>query len=765
MIRALLKKQLLELGAAFVRSSKTGKRRSRAGAFGYALLFAALMLLVMLSFGSMALPLAVTLVPQGLDWLYFVLMELSALTVSVLASAFTSYGHLFRCRDNQQLLALPIPPGAIFAVRSGGVYLTGLIYLLLAWVPSVVCYALAAPRPGEALLAALPVALALAGVSMVLVVLLGWAVALLNRRARHKSLVTIVGTLLFLAVYYAVFQWVGNSVEALAVDAVQAGAAAGRAAAPLRLLGLAAVGNVPALLLFLALAAACMALCGKALAKPYLRLLTLEPGRAKVEYRAKTQKKQPPRRALLRRELLHLGACPMWLLNWALSSLLLPVLGAAALWKAADLRAFTAAYPPESLPMLVCGMVCTIAAMNFITAPSVSLEGGTLWLLQSLPVAPQQVLRVKVELQLLLTLPGAWFCAGCAMAALRIPAGQGLLVLAVLAAFVWLTAQMGLALGLCLPNLHWVSEAAVVKQSAASMLATLNLLGQTAAVSEVLLGDKLAAFREAAEKVNEIPAPVKIPDLAAEPTVTILWSESDKLQDGEIMPLSVANRVFEELDTAQHTDREKDGYEGGWYDKTAFRIDFTLNGQPDNYEGRQDFGDGDGSLIQHIQSYHEYYAKDENWKNFVLHNKGTEAWEQDKAEREMVLTEFIPYLKQHCNLSAMEQTATAALREGQNISPEQAAYYNAVVAYVQDCRPLLNQGQYNLPEPPKLADFDQSLQDYKAQVQAEIEQKAADAGMTVEEYAAAGFVFICGHGQFGDFSKITRSFGHSNVKE
>lgn len=121
MIRALLKKQLLELGAVFVRSSKTGKRRSRAGAFGYALLFAVLMLLVMLSFGSMALPLAVTLVPQGLDWLYFVLMELSALTVSVLASAFTSYGHLFRCRDNQQLLALPIPPGRYFcgALRRG----------------------------------------------------------------------------------------------------------------------------------------------------------------------------------------------------------------------------------------------------------------------------------------------------------------------------------------------------------------------------------------------------------------------------------------------------------------------------------------------------------------------------------------------------------------------------------------------------------------------------------------------------------------------
>lgn len=44
-----------------------------------------------------------------------------------------------------------------------------------------------------------------------------------------------------------------------------------------------------------------------------------------------------------------------------------------------------------------------------------------------------------------------------------------------------------------------------------------------------------------------------------------------------------------------------------------------------------------------------------------------------------------------------------------------------------------------MPEPPKLSDFDQTLQDYKAQVQAEIAQEAAAAGMTVEEYAAAGY--------------------------
>ena len=471
MIKALLQKQLRELGAAFVRSSRTGKRRSRAGTAGYALLFVVLMLLVMLSFCAIALPLAAALVPQGLAWLYFVLMELSALTVSVLASAFTSYAHLFRCRDNEQLLALPIPPGAIFAVRCSGVFLTSFIYLLLVWVPAVGCYALAAPLPGGALLAALPTALALAGISMVLSALLGWAVAWLTSRARHKSLVTVAGTLLFLGVYYVVFLRVQELVETLAADVVQAGAAAGRTTAPLALLGRAALGDIPALLLLLAAALGCMALFGRGMAGPYLRLLTRNDGAARAEYHEKACRLRPVRQALLRRELQHLGASPAYLLNCALVSFLLPVLSIAELWQAEALRRFAAAYPPEELAVLVCGAVCAVAGMNFLTAPSVSLEGSTLWLLQSLPVTPQQVLRAKLELQLLLTVPGAWLCAGCAMAALRLPLLQGGLVLAVIAAFVLLTAQFGLLLGLCLPNLHWTSEAVATKQSAASVLA------------------------------------------------------------------------------------------------------------------------------------------------------------------------------------------------------------------------------------------------------------------------------------------------------
>lgn len=226
---------------------------------------------------------------------------------------------------------------------------------------------------------------------------------------------------------------------------------------------------------------------------------------------------------------------------------------------------------------------------------------------------------------------------------------------------------------------------------------------------------------------------------AAEPVVTILWSESPHLKDGQQMPLHEAEAVFKELDSARRHEREQPGYTGHWYDKTKFRIDFTMQGQPDSYEGRQDFGDGDGSLIQHIRGYHEYYAQDESWKNHVLHHEGPEAWAADKAQRDMLLHEFVPYMELHYNLAAMEQEARRPLRSGETLTSEQTAYFNAVLYYVKECRPLLNQGQYHLPEPPQLADFDQSLQDYKKQIEAELEQEAAAAGLTVEEYVASDY--------------------------
>ena len=105
----------------------------------------------------------------------------------------------------------------------------------------------------------------------------------------------------------------------------------------------------------------------------------------------------------------------------------------------------------------------------------------------------------------------------------------------------------------------------------------------------------------------------------------------------------------------------------------------------------------------------------------------------------MLLNEFIPYLKLHCNLSEMERIAGEALQTGDNLTPTETAYHTAIQAYVAECRGLVNQGEYNLPPVPQLKDFDVELAAYKEHVKEEIAQEAAAAGMTVEEYAANGY--------------------------
>ena len=235
--------------------------------------------------------------------------------------------------------------------------------------------------------------------------------------------------------------------------------------------------------------------------------------------------------------------------------------------------------------------------------------------------------------------------------------------------------------------------------------------------------DDVSAYLEQGKPPQEAT-----PDLAAEPTVTIIWSESAELREGETMPLSRANALFASLDEAELA--------SPGYDKTKFAIDCVFDGEADHYEGRQDFGDGDGSLIDHIEKYHAHYENNADWENHLLHTEGKEALEADKEQRAMLLHEFVPYLKLHCALSEMEQAATDALQSGESMTPPETAYHTAVQAYVAECRGKLNSGDYELPPAPRLADFDPELQAYREHVKEEIAQETAAAGMTVEEYAA-----------------------------
>ena len=178
------------------------------------------------------------------------------------------------------------------------------------------------------------------------------------------------------------------------------------------------------------------------------------------------------RRALLRRELLHLASSPAYLLNCALGSVMLVVAGGVMLVQTEKI--YTQAselLPAEFLPLLLCAIVCGGLAANLLAAPAVSLEGKSFWIIRSLPVTAWQTLRAKLDLHLLLTAVPAAFCTLCGGAAFRADVGELVLVLLVVLLFSGFTACFDLMAGLLWPNLHWISETAVIKQSLSGMAA------------------------------------------------------------------------------------------------------------------------------------------------------------------------------------------------------------------------------------------------------------------------------------------------------
>ena len=471
MFKALLKKQFMELGAFLTNDRKTGGRRSPKATVGFALFFGGILLLMMFSFSMMAWPLAQAMVPVGQGWLYFLSMELMALLMAVIMGAFAGYSGLFAAKDNELLLAMPIPPWMILAVRLLTLLTTNFMCVLLAWVPTVFVYTLYAEKPLGAVLSALPMAVFLAGISSVLSAIIGWVVAEVSGRVRNKNAVVVVLSLVFMGGYFVGMQKLQSTLQGL-LRGLSDDADAREKAGLLYHLGHAAEGDGLALLVFgVVVLAAMAAFCG-VLGRQYLRLMTTKRGVKKAVYHAKVTQKSSLRKALLRRELLHLASSPAYLLNCALGTAMLGIVGGVFLVKAEQIYAHASErIPAEFLPLLLCAIVCGGLAANLLAAPAVSLEGKSFWIIRSLPVTAWQTLRAKLDLHLLLTAIPAAFCTLCGGAAFRADVGELVLVLLVVLLFSGFTACFDLMAGLLWPNLHWVSETAVIKQSLSGMAA------------------------------------------------------------------------------------------------------------------------------------------------------------------------------------------------------------------------------------------------------------------------------------------------------
>jgi len=470
MWKALLKKQFLELMYVYFPKMKVGKKRSAGAVAGFIVLFIFIFLSLGASFYAAADMLAASMLPMGLGWLYFALIGVLSVFLGIFGGVFSTYASLYLARDNDLLLSLPIPPRRILLVRMVAVYVSGLVYSAVAWLPAVIRYLLFEASP-----AAVVFSLLLTFVNALLVLvfscLLGWAVAAVSSRMKRKNIVTVALSLAFLAVYFFATSRMNQLLTSLTRNAEKLSAAVKGRLWPIYQLGLAATGKALPMLCWCCLVLGLGLVTCWLLSRSFIRIVTASRGAKKAVYRAGQSKAAGMDAALLRKELKRFLGSTVYMLNCGIGILMILVCAVMLLVKASSIREtlglFLASAPPlvkALLPAAGCMAACALTGMAPITAPSVSLEGKSLWVLQSLPVPAGAVLRAKERLQLALCFPPTlFFCLALAFV-LRFDLLSTLLSLGIAVLFIAVMADLGLMLNLLRPNLTWTNETAPVKQ-------------------------------------------------------------------------------------------------------------------------------------------------------------------------------------------------------------------------------------------------------------------------------------------------------------
>ena len=482
MLKLLLKKQLAEIFRNYFYDAKKNRARSKGGILGYVLLFIMMMGILGGMFTMLSVALCGPLSAAGMDWLYFALMGVLAILFGTFGSVFNTFSCLFLSRDNDLMLSLPIPVNALMASRLLTVYLIGVMYSFVVILPAVIVYWIVVSMSAAIVFGCLLLMLLISVFVLTLSCALGWVVAKISLKLKNKSLITVIASLAFFGGYYFFYFKAQRLIQELLANAAEYGAKIRGAAYPLYLFGKVGIGDGGAMLIVSGVIFALFALVWVLISRSFLKIATSSGKTERRVYKEKAVKPRSVSRALLGREFSRFLSSPVYMLNCGLGIVMLPIAGAALAWKGGAILSILnevfGAWEGSTM-LILCALICVLASMNDMATPSVSLEGKTLWLARSLPVTPWQVLRAKLEMQLLLTGIPVLICFLCLLFIYPYSLPQMLTTVFLLLSYVLFSGLFDLFLGLLTPNLTWTNEMMPIKQSISVVLAMVSGFGYT----------------------------------------------------------------------------------------------------------------------------------------------------------------------------------------------------------------------------------------------------------------------------------------------
>ncbi len=472
MLKALIKKQFASMWFGITNRSKGNTKKT-------AMLFGFLFVYVFGYFGVMNYnlfkPLCLPFAQAGIGWLYFALAAIFAIVFSIIGGVFTVQSQVYEARDNDALLSMPIPPIKILISRLLPIYAQVFLFSSAFLIPVCIPYAMSVEISFGLVLSWALLIFAVPCVGLVLCCLLGWFTAWVSSRMTSKNLFTIVLSLLFIAIYFSVALKMQDYMTSLITSGEAFGNTVKTYLWVFYQFGKAATGDYLSLVLLLVAIAAVVALAFMLLARGYLSIITRKKAKKKAVYRSERLKSSSASMALFRKEAKLFFGNAIYLLNCGLGTLFIIAATVYLIFAGKPLaEVLITLYPGGyTVNFMAIIAISAIASMNIVSAPSISLEGSSLWLLQSLPITPWQVLKTKLYLHLAVTAPFAGICGGVVAYILEADLLTGAVMVVTPMLFVLFVGCLGLIFNLKKPNFNWETITVAVKQSASALLTML----------------------------------------------------------------------------------------------------------------------------------------------------------------------------------------------------------------------------------------------------------------------------------------------------
>ena len=473
MLKILLKKQFLEFLSFFFLSGKKGAKKRKIGAIigVSALMLYALVASVAL-FWLMADGLCAGYIAMGFDWVYFALMGTMAIAIGCVGSVFIAKNRLYEAKDNETLLAMPVPPAIVLLSRVISLYLFTALFTTMAFVPACIRYFTLAGITVGSFFGCLLITLVLPLLVLVVSCLLGWLIALITARIPAKNLITTLLLVAFLIGYSMLYSKVQELINFVVASGELIGATMKSKLFLFWQMGLGATGKFASTLLFVAIVVVAFALIYWLLSATFLYIVTERRTGKKAKYQEKKAKTRSAFWALLGKEGLRFFKNPMIMFNAGIGSILCFVGVGYVLIDGQLIELINAAPLAKwELASIITMIMLFIVSSNMISASSVSLEGENLWLLRSMPIKTETILTVKTAFHFLYTVLPMTVAQAALCVLFKIPFWLFLVTWAMLTVSAALLALAGLIVNLKLPNMHWTNEMVAVKQSLSTLIA------------------------------------------------------------------------------------------------------------------------------------------------------------------------------------------------------------------------------------------------------------------------------------------------------